>query len=60
MKVALIYAYPNDKGYNHAVYDAVNRGLHANANVDEISVIDLYRDHFNPVLFSMRRIEEEI
>lgn len=48
MKTLIIYAYPHDAGYNHAILESVIKGLPKSY---ETKIIDLYRENFNPVLF---------
>lgn len=48
MNILVIYAHPNPNSFNAAILEQVKRGLKER----EISytVIDFYKDHFNPVL----------
>lgn len=48
MRVLVIYAYPNHKGFCSAVCQNVTRGL-ASAGID-YHLVDLYEEKFNPVL----------
>lgn len=48
MNILIVYAYPNDKGYNSAIFKKVKE----NINKDhDIRILDLYKDKFNPVLY---------
>lgn len=50
MKVLIIYTHPNRESLNAAFLNSTIRGLNKNSSVDEIEVVDLYKDEFNPVL----------
>lgn len=46
--IVIIYAYPNNSGYNSAIFSKVEK------NIDprhDVKVIDLYKENFNPVLY---------
>ncbi|UUI02335.1 NAD(P)H-dependent oxidoreductase [Oceanobacillus jeddahense] len=46
--IAVIYAYPNDSGFNSAIFSTVEKNIHPRHHV---KVIDLYQDNFHPVLY---------
>lgn len=48
MKTTIVYAHPWNESLNKAVLDKVIDKL--NNNGDEITLIDLYKDNFNPVM----------
>ncbi len=48
MNTLIIYAHPNPTSFNHAIFEQVKKGLKDGNHPFE--VIDLYEDHFNPVL----------
>ena len=50
MKTLVIYTYPNHKSLNYAFLQRVIKGSNENPNIKELQVVDLYEEHFNPVL----------
>lgn len=56
MNTYIILAYPNKKGLTYAAYEAIKKGLHEAGN--DIRVLDLYEENFNPVLFLMKTTKE--
>jgi len=46
----VIYTHPNDQSLSHAFLQEVIRGSKENPNIDEVQVVDLYKEDFNPVL----------
>lgn len=48
MKTLVIYNHPYDGSYNHAILEAVIKGI--NQNHGEYEVIDLDKENFNPVM----------
>lgn len=50
MKTLVIYAHPYDKSFNHFVFEKVQEIVKAKKN--ELDVIDLYKDNFDPVMRS--------
>lgn len=50
MNIAVLYAYPNDNGYNHAILNSVMQGLEDNPARHSVTVVDLYKENFDPVL----------
>jgi NAD(P)H dehydrogenase (quinone) len=48
MNVLIIYAHLNPNSFNHAVLEKVKKGLQETDHT--FTVIDLYKDNFNPVL----------
>lgn len=47
MKILIIYTYPHHNSLNGAIFDAVIQNLN---NAHDVKIIDLYQEHFNPVL----------
>lgn len=47
MKILIIYTYPHHNSLNGAIFDAVIQNLN---NEHDVKIIDLYQEHFNPVL----------
>jgi len=50
MNVLIVYTHPNHESLNYAMLQSTLQGLNANNTVNEIKVVDLYADEFNPVL----------
>lgn len=50
MKTLVIYTHPNHQSLNYAFLQEVIRGCKENAKIEEIRVLDLYEEGFNPVL----------
>lgn len=48
MNTTIVFAHPYEGSFNKAVLDAAQEGLRAAG--DQVEVIDLYREGFNPVL----------
>lgn len=48
MNVLIIYAHPNPKSFNHAILERVRKGLQESSH--DVSILDLYQEHFDPVL----------
>lgn len=48
MNVLIIYAHPNPNSFNHAILEKVTQGLQETDHT--FTVVDLYQEHFNPVL----------
>lgn len=48
MNILLIYAYPNNEGFNHSIKENVMKGI---AKTNTVKEIDLYKENFNPVLY---------
>lgn len=48
VKTLIVYAHPNEKSFNHAVFAEVQRGLTDGGH--DFSVIELYADGYDPVL----------
>lgn len=46
--IVIIYAYPNDNGFNSAIFSTVEKNISSNHHV---KVIDLYKDKYHPVLY---------
>lgn len=50
MKLLIIYTHPNHQSLNYAFLQEVIRGSQENAAIQEVKVLDLYEEGFNPVL----------
>lgn len=50
MKLLVIFAHPNHRSLNYAFLQEIVRGSGENAAIEEIEVLDLYADGFDPVL----------
>lgn len=50
MKMLIIYTHPNHHSLSHAFLQEVIRGSKVNASIQEVKVLDLYEEGFNPVL----------
>lgn len=50
MKMLIIYTHPNHQSLSYAFLQEVISGSKENAIIDEIKVLDLYEEGFNPVL----------
>jgi len=50
MKVLIIYTHPNHQSLCYAFLQKVIKGSHENPNIEEIQVLDLYEEGFNPLL----------
>lgn len=50
MRVLIVYTHPNHNSLNHAFLQQVVRGCEENPQVTAITVLDLYEEHFDPVL----------
>lgn len=48
MKTVIVYSHPYEKSYNHAILESAIEGCRKNGH--EVDVMDLYKDHFNPVM----------
>ncbi|WP_067937069.1 NAD(P)H-dependent oxidoreductase [Alicyclobacillus kakegawensis] len=48
MNVLVIYAHPNPNSFNAAIREQIERGLREGGH--SFTVVDLYKDNFNPVL----------
>ncbi|CAM3889824.1 NAD(P)H-dependent oxidoreductase [Alicyclobacillus pomorum] len=48
MNVLVVYAHPNPQSFNAAILRQVERGLQEAGHT--FTVVDLYKDNFNPVL----------
>jgi NAD(P)H dehydrogenase (quinone) len=48
MNVLVVYAHPNPKSFNAAILEQVERGLKDGGHT--FTIVDLYKDRFNPVL----------
>lgn len=46
--ITIVYCHPYDKSFNHSILDAVTKELTDNGR--EFQVINLYNEHFDPVL----------
>lgn len=52
MKVLVIFAHPFHESFNHALLESFDKGVKEGGN--EVEVIDLYKDDFDPVLRKTR------
>lgn len=50
MKMLIIYTHPNHRSLSYAFLQEVMKGSKENAAVEEVKVLDLYEEGFNPVL----------
>jgi NAD(P)H dehydrogenase (quinone) len=50
MNVLVIYTHPNQESLNYSFLQSSLRGLKNNPEVDEIQVLDLYQEGFDPAL----------
>lgn len=50
MNMLIIYTYPNHKSLNYAFLQHIVNGSKENVNINEIQILDLYEEGFNPVL----------
>jgi NAD(P)H dehydrogenase (quinone) len=50
MKMLIIYTHPNHRSLSYAFLQEVILGSKENANIDEVKVLDLYEEEFNPIL----------
>ncbi|QCJ44331.1 flavodoxin family protein [Bacillus sp. S3] len=50
MKVLVIYTHPNHQSLCYAFLQKVIKGSQENSNIEEIQVLDLYEEGFNPIL----------
>ncbi|MCZ8515509.1 NAD(P)H-dependent oxidoreductase [Paenibacillus filicis] len=50
MKTLVIYTHPNQQSLSYAFLQEVIRGCKENAKIEEVKVLDLYEEGFNPVL----------
>ena len=50
MKTLIVYTHPNHESLNGAFLEAVKRGIYSNPTQQEVEVLDLYKEEFDPVL----------
>ncbi len=50
MKMLIIYTHPNHRSLSYAFLQEVMRGSEENSSIEEVKVLDLYEEGFNPVL----------
>lgn len=50
MKTLIIYTHPNHQSLSYVFLQQVIKGSNENDNVEEIKVVDLYEEEFNPLL----------
>ena len=50
MKLLIIYTHPNHRSLSYAFLQEVMLGSEENAAIEEIKVLDLYEEGFNPIL----------
>lgn len=50
MKTLIVYTYPHHKSLNYAFLQEVMKGCQENPAIDEIQLLDLYKEEFDPRL----------
>lgn len=50
MKTLIVYTHPNHESLSYAFLQEVVRGSKENAEIEEVKVLDLYEERFNPLL----------
>src|SRR5689334_16662221 len=50
MKILIIYTHPNHRSLSYAFLQKVILGSKENAFIEEVKVLDLYEEGFNPIL----------
>jgi len=50
MKTLVIYTHPNHQSLNYAFLQKILEGISENPNIEEVQVLDLYAENFNPAL----------
>lgn len=50
MKTLVIYTHPNHQSLSYAFLQRVIQGISENPNAEDIKIVDLYEEKFNPVL----------
>ena len=50
MNLLIIYSYPNHKSLNYAFLQKVIKGSTENTKINDLRVLDLYEENFNPLL----------
>ncbi|WP_123042493.1 NAD(P)H-dependent oxidoreductase [Cohnella candidum] len=55
MKTLVVYTHPNHQSLSYAFLQEVVRGSRENANIEDIRILDLYEEGFNPVLIFNER-----
>ncbi|WP_312470663.1 NAD(P)H-dependent oxidoreductase [Neobacillus sp.] len=50
MKILIIYTHPNHNSLSYAFLQKVIKGSNENPNIEELQVLDLYEEGFNPLL----------
>lgn len=50
MKTLIVYTYPNHKSLNYAFLQEVVKGCQENPAIEEIQLLDLYEEEFDPRL----------
>jgi len=51
MNTLIIYTHPNHQSLNYAFLEHALKGISKNKRINEIKVIDLYKEKFDPILF---------
>lgn len=51
MNTLIVYTHPNHQSLNHAFLEQTVKGLSENEGKNEIRIIDLYKEEFDPVLY---------
>jgi NAD(P)H dehydrogenase (quinone) len=50
MKVLIIYTHPNHQSLSYAFFQEVIRGCEKNPSIQDVQILDLYKEQFNPIL----------
>jgi NAD(P)H dehydrogenase (quinone) len=50
LKTLVIYTHPNHHSLSYAFLQVVLRGCEENPNIEEVQVLDLYKENFDPIL----------
>jgi len=50
MKTLVIYTHPNHQSLNYAFLQKILEGISENPNIEEVQVLDLYAENFDPAL----------
>ena len=51
MNTLIIYTHPNHQSLNYAFLEQVLNGISENDRINDVKVVDLYKEGFDPVLF---------
>ncbi|NOV02268.1 NAD(P)H-dependent oxidoreductase [Paenibacillus planticolens] len=50
MKMLIVYTHPNHQSLSYAFLQEVVRGSKENAEIEEVKILDLYEEQYNPIL----------